>query len=309
MIHFAIVSRSTDGLALVANSDSPLVSMHPGLEDAQRKIKLLSRISARFPDRCSLYCGSYVIHFITALDLTLLVLCDVTYPQVLAFSFLSDLQKEFLVFFDKQKVLTVQRPYSLIDFDIPLQRLKHRYNNPRSLNTKVNLQVLSEELRLRPPYVLCEEELRPGYGQRSNNEVTTTAASPFMRYLPLHFVGIVSLSLSCFCALLNFTRAVHIINDTHAHIGQEFDTEHYQTGATFFVCCFLSLYQSYLICYPHKRRKALACATLGSICVCQLYLYEHRSIFGLIFHVTVACYGTFVIITRQMQSKLPQYTL
>ena len=61
MIYFAIVSRSTDGLALAANSDSPQMSAHPGLEDAYRKMKLLSRISARFEDRCTLPCDSYAI--------------------------------------------------------------------------------------------------------------------------------------------------------------------------------------------------------------------------------------------------------
>jgi hypothetical protein len=54
--------------------------------------------------------------------------------------------------------------------DVPLQKLKQKYNNPRSLSTRVNLQDLSQELRLRPPYVLCEEELRPGYGQKSSTD-------------------------------------------------------------------------------------------------------------------------------------------
>ena len=72
---------------------------------------------------------------------------------------------------------------------------------------------------------------------------------------------------------------------------------------------FVYLFQAYLIYYPLKRRKSLACATLGSLCICQLYLWEHRSIFGLVFHITVACYGTFVIMTRQVRNKLPQYTL
>ncbi|WAQ94139.1 SC22A-like protein [Mya arenaria] len=262
MIHFAVVSRSTDGLTLVANSDSPLMSMHLGLEEAYRKLKMLSRLSAKFPDRWTLHSSTYAIHSITALDLSLLVLCDVTYPQVLAFSFLFDLQREFL-------------------------KLKQRYNNPRHLSTCVNLQDLSEELRLRPPYMIGEEELRPGFGQRkAGDNIKCTVAMPYTRYLPLHVLGVLSLSLCCFCALLNFSRGVHIINDTHAHM----DT-------------------AYLICYPHKRRAALACATLSSICVCQLYLYEQRSVLGLGFHIMVACYGTFVIVTRKMQSKLPQYTL
>jgi len=41
-----------------------------------------------------------------------------------------------------------------------------------------------------------------------------------MRFLPMQLVGIVSLVLSCFCALLNFSRGVHIISDTHGHIDE-----------------------------------------------------------------------------------------
>ena len=61
MIYFSIISRTTDGLALVANSDSPPLALHPGLEAAHRNLKLLSRVSAKFPDRCTLHCGAYVI--------------------------------------------------------------------------------------------------------------------------------------------------------------------------------------------------------------------------------------------------------
>lgn len=68
-------------------------------------------------------------------------------------------------------------------------------------------------------------------------------------------------------------------------------------------------FQVYLMCYPRKQRKPLACATLGSVCLCQLYLWELRNNVQIFFHVTVACYGTFVIFTRPVQEKLPQYTL
>lgn len=309
MIYFAITSRSLDGLALAANSDSPQMSEFPGLEDMYRKMKLLSRISAKFQDRCTLPGDSYVIYFITAQDLSYFVLCDTTYPRVLAFSFLTDLQREFLRFYDRKKIMSVQRPYALIDFDVVLQKLKHRYNNPRSLSSQINFQLLSEELRLRPPYVLCDEELRPGYGQMQDNKRKTTTASVYNRYLPLHMLGMLSLALSCLCALLNFTRGVHMMNDTHSHIDSSFDSGHVQTCVTFFIGCFLSLYQAFLIFYPLKQQRPLACATLGSLCLCQLYLWEHRSLSGLMFHVTVACYGTFVIFSRKLEAKLPQYTL
>lgn len=243
MIYFAIVSRTSDGLALTGNSDSPQLYRHQDLDDAYRKMKLLSRISARFPDRCTLLAEPYAIHFITALNLSLFVLCDVTYPQVLAFSFLSDMQRDFLGFYDKARIVAVQRPYALIEFDIMIQKLKQRYNNPRSLSTRVNLQDLSEELRLRPPYVLCEEELRPGYGQQKNKDpYRTTTASSYSQYLPLHLLGVLSLTLSCFCAVLNFSRGVHLINETHSHIDTTFDVD--LSDWCHILCMFISVFVS-----------------------------------------------------------------
>ena len=56
------------------------------------------------------------LSFISALNITYSVLCDVSYPSVLAFSFLSDIQKEFLMDYDKSKVDSALRPYSLIAF-------------------------------------------------------------------------------------------------------------------------------------------------------------------------------------------------
>ncbi|KAL5006632.1 hypothetical protein ScPMuIL_015438 [Solemya velum] len=112
--------------------------------------------------------------------------------------------------------------------------------------------------------------------------------------------------LNCFCALLNLTRAVAVINDAHI---DEFSPDHYQYAVTFLVCSFLSLYQIYLMHHPQKRRHSLACATLGSICLCQIYLWEYRTNILILFHITVACLGTFVIFTRKVSHKLPQYSL
>ncbi|KAL3831851.1 hypothetical protein ACJMK2_023550 [Sinanodonta woodiana] len=308
MIQFVIISRSHDGLPLAANSDSPPMGPASALQEAYKYMKVLSRISGKFPDRCTFQFEPYTIHFISALGLTYLVLCEDSYPAVLAMSFLDEIQKEFLQCYEKKKIEEVQRPYALIDFDITLQKLKQRYNNTRSLTTRLNLAQLSQELKMRPPYMVCPDELRPGYGESKNNNATlSTTASLHSRYLPSTLYVIISLGLNCFCALLNLSRGIVVINE--AHIDSVYDSEHYQYGATFLICCFLSLYQIYLIINPLRRRKALACATLASNCLCQLYLWEYRNNLQILFHVTVACYGTFVIFTRKVQEKLPQYTL
>ncbi len=51
-----------------------------------------------------------------------------------------------------------------------LQRTKHRYNNPRNLSTRVNLSDMSEEMRLRPPYMVQEEDILFSNGTRNGHQ-------------------------------------------------------------------------------------------------------------------------------------------
>lgn len=44
--------------------------------------------------------------------------------------------------------------------DTFIQKTKQRYNNPRSLSTKINLADMQTEIKLRPPYQLSPEDLR-----------------------------------------------------------------------------------------------------------------------------------------------------
>lgn len=303
-----MVSRKSDGHPLCANTDSPSVDQHSNLHEAYKQMKLFSRIGGRFPDRCSFLMEDFAVHFISALGIIYLVVCDSTYPTVLAFSYLDEIQKDFLLNFEKQKINSSSRPYDLIEFDITLQKVKQRYNNPRSLTTRLNLADLSQELKLRPPYIISPEDLRPS-GSSTDGAKTYSSSATFRRYgryIPADPLVLISISLNCFCAFLNLTRGLSVINDAHI---ENFDTDHYQYAAAFFICCALSLYQVYLMCYPLKKRKALACATVASICICQLYLWEYRNNYQIVFHIIVACLGTFVIFTRKVQEKLPQYTL
>jgi hypothetical protein len=54
--------------------------------------------------------------FITALGVTCLVLCEASYPAILAFSCLSEVEKEFIKTYDREKLEAVVRPYACIDF-------------------------------------------------------------------------------------------------------------------------------------------------------------------------------------------------
>ena len=43
--------------------------------------------------------------------------------------------------------------------EVYLQKIKHRYQNTRSLTTKLNLSQMSTELQLRPPYIVQGDDL------------------------------------------------------------------------------------------------------------------------------------------------------
>ncbi|XP_048754228.1 vesicle-trafficking protein SEC22a-like isoform X1 [Ostrea edulis] len=310
-VHNILISRTSDGLLLTANTDARTCSDPEELKKSFNQAKLLARISSRIPDRATYVIDQFTIHMISALNLTYLVICDSNYPSVLAFTFLDDVQREFLQSNERERVESVTRPYALIQFDTALQRIKQRYNSTRSMASKLNLSQLQEEIKLRPPHMITPEELRPGGGANVNStdsQTHFTLAIPkrYGNYLPINLLVVVSICLNSLCAVLNFTRGVAVINEAHI---EDFARDHYQNAASFIFCSFLLLFQVYLMCYPRKQRKPLACATLGSVCLCQLYLWELRNNVQIFFHVTVACYGTFVIFTRPVQEKLPQYTL
>ena len=114
MIKFAVVHRASDGLALSASTD-----MEAGVElrESKRLSKLLSRKARNYPVRSTMEVGRFRIFFTTESDVCFLLICEVNFAAVLAFSFLDDLKREFLMKYTKGAVEKALRPYSFIDFD------------------------------------------------------------------------------------------------------------------------------------------------------------------------------------------------
>ncbi|KAG9348763.1 hypothetical protein JZ751_029080 [Albula glossodonta] len=88
-----------------------------------------------------------------------MMICTDSYPNVLAFCFLDELQREFIVTYDTKRINGAIRPYSFIEFDTFIQKTKQRYNSPRSLSTKINLADMQTEIKLRPPYQLSVDDV------------------------------------------------------------------------------------------------------------------------------------------------------
>ncbi|KAM6162315.1 vesicle-trafficking protein SEC22a isoform 4-T4 [Erethizon dorsatum] len=277
----ASVIRVRDGLPLSASTD---YEQNTGMQECRKYFKMLSRKLAQLPDRCTLKTGHYNINFISSLGVSYMMLCTENYPNVLAFSFLDELQKEFITTYNMMKTNTAVRPYCFIEFDNFIQRTKQRYNNPRSLSTKINLSDMQMEIKLRPPYQIPMCELGPANGVTSAFSVDCKGAgkisSAHQRLEPATLSGIVAFILSLLCGALNLIRGFHAIE---------------------------SLLQCYLLVYYTGWRNVKSFLTFGLICLCNMYLYELRNLWQLFFHVTVGAFVTLQIWLRQAQGKAPDY--
>ncbi|KAJ6665484.1 hypothetical protein lerEdw1_003325 [Lerista edwardsae] len=113
MILSASVVRVRDGLPLSASTD---YEQSVGVQECRKYFKILAKRLAQLPDRCTLQAGQYNINFISSLGVSYMMLCTENYPGVLAFSFLDELQKEFITTYNMMKTNTAVRPYCFIEF-------------------------------------------------------------------------------------------------------------------------------------------------------------------------------------------------
>ncbi|XP_072820079.1 vesicle-trafficking protein SEC22a isoform X3 [Vicugna pacos] len=333
MILSASVIRVRDGLPLSASTD---YEQGTGMQECRKYFKMLSRKLAQLPDRCTLKTGHYNIKFciiylhpmlfhkgcqaiykkkkkrihensfISSLGVSYMMLCTENYPNVLAFSFLDELQKEFITTYNVMKTNTAVRPYCFIEFDNFIQRTKQRYNNPRSLSTKINLCDMQMEIKLRPPYQISMGELGSANGVTSAFSVDYKGAgkisSAHQRLEPATLAGIVAFILSLLCAALNLIRGFHAIESLLQSDGEDFNYI-----VAFFLGTAACLYQCYLLVYYTSWRNVKSFLTFGLICLCNMYLYELRNLWQLFFHVTVGAFVTLQIWLRQAQGKAPDY--
>ncbi|XP_029646162.1 vesicle-trafficking protein SEC22a [Octopus sinensis] len=311
-IYQTMISRTSDGLPLSASTDriSPSSQSKINLQEGFQQLKLVCKRATHFADRCSYIVGPLAIYFISALNITYSVLCDVSYPSVLAFSFLNDVQREFLLDYDKSKVDAALRPYSLIAFDTKLQKIKSKYNNPRSLTTRLNLSELSQEIKLRPPFQISAHQIQPELlNDKKNGAVLSRYVSAGIggRYIPLGVSGCTALFMSALCSALHLLHGFNVLGTGVVDV---YDEDFTQYAAAFFISFFLTGFQIYLMLVPVKKKTALAGATLASICLCQLYVWEYKnSIIATLFYVAVASFTTFIICTRRLEEKQKQYML
>uniref|UniRef100_A0A3B4BEX1 Longin domain-containing protein n=1 Tax=Periophthalmus magnuspinnatus TaxID=409849 RepID=A0A3B4BEX1_9GOBI len=299
MVMFASVVRIKDGLPLSASTD---YEQDAELQETKRHLKTLSKKLSQLPDRCSLKSGPYNVNFTSSLGVGYLMVCTASYPNVLAFCFLDELQREFIITYDPKRISTVVRPYSFIEFDTFIQKTKQRYNNPRSLSTKLNLSDMQTEIRLRPPYQLSLEELHELNGGNKHGNAKYNAPTQMLE--PLSLSGIVACVLTALCGGLNLLRGVHAIESILQNGGEDFNYV-----IAFFLGTAACIYQCYLFAYFSVWRSIKSFLAFALICLSNMYLYELRNLWQILFHVAVGAFMTLQIRLRRPIGKAPDYNV
>ncbi|XP_028847579.1 vesicle-trafficking protein SEC22a-like isoform X2 [Denticeps clupeoides] len=301
MVLFASVVRVRDGLPLSASTD---FEQDKGLQDSKRHLKDVSKKLRQFPDRCTLKSGHYNVNFTSSLGVGYMMICRESYPNVLAFCFLDELQREFIVTYDTTRISSAVRPYSFIEFDNFIQKIKQRYNSPRSLSTKISLADMQTEIKLRPPYQLSPEDLGSINGFSHQAPSKYKGIAPHQMLEPVTLPGVVSCVLSLLCAGLNLLRGVHAIESLLQN-----DDADFNYVIAFFLGTAACLYQCCLLAYFSVWRNIKSFLTFALICLCNMYLYELRNVWQILFHVMVGAFTTLQIRLRQPQGKAPDYNV
>lgn len=301
MIRFAVINRARDGLALSASTD-----MDTGLDlvDSKKSVKLLAKKARQFPTKCFMKIGRFKIYFLTENDICCLLICEELYASVLAFSYLDNLRREFLDQYPKQAIEKAIRPYSFIEFDNFIQRTKQKYNNTRSLAVRIDLAELTEELQRNPPYEITDANF---IGQPRRKSDPVSSRGPPSKLVPLSWPGIISCSLSLFCALLNLIRVVPFVSE-HGNEPQE-EAGWMVKGTAFFLSGCINIFQCYLLMQHVTRRQLLNLSAIIVNILLIITLMDLRNVFQISFHLVVSVLISVVTWYRPIQGKLPDYNV
>jgi vesicle transport protein SEC22 len=133
-----------DGLPLCASVDDD--QSEAALAEVKQQVRqVLRKLSRNSEAQASIDCGAYTLHYLIEADVIYLCICERSYPRKLAFTFLSDLAREFATTHPSPQVHSPSlRPYAFMDFDSFIAKTKTTYADSRASQ---NLDKLNDELR------------------------------------------------------------------------------------------------------------------------------------------------------------------
>lgn len=137
------IARVADGLPLAASMQEDEQTGRNLLEYQNQAKQLFRRMNQGSPERGSLETGPYLFHYMIDRGVCTLILCEKTFSKRLAFAYIEDINNEFFSQYGN-RVDTVSRPYSFIEFDTYIQKGKRSYMDSRA---RRNLNQLNTELQ------------------------------------------------------------------------------------------------------------------------------------------------------------------
>jgi vesicle transport protein SEC22 len=107
--------------------------------------QVLRKLTRSSEPQASIDAGAYTLHYLVDSDVAFLCICDASYPRKLAFTYLSDLAREFTTTYPAQQIHSpTQRPYAFMEFDNFISKTRATYADSRATQ---NLDKLNDELR------------------------------------------------------------------------------------------------------------------------------------------------------------------
>lgn len=144
MVLLTMIGRAEDGLLLSASGMTDGEFSGSSSPEYQNQAKqLFKTLRKESPPQMTLETGNYVFHYLLENSICYLCLCERTFSKRLAFSYLEELANEFQRQYG-QRLYTVNRPYSFIEFDTYIQSAKKKLNASRS---RRNINMLSNDLQ------------------------------------------------------------------------------------------------------------------------------------------------------------------
>lgn len=139
-----MIARLSDALPLSASvhDDTHLQSGRSLVEYQNQAKQLFRRMNQNSPVRGSIETGIYLFHYYIDREVCYLTMCDAQFSKRTAFSYLEELASQFAADY-ASRVNTVQRPYSFIEFDTQIQKIKKQYLDTR----KSNMNRINNELQ------------------------------------------------------------------------------------------------------------------------------------------------------------------
>jgi hypothetical protein len=207
MLHFTIIARQSDALALAADTDTT-----GGAAADLERLKLtaknvLRKLAAEFagsshlqPPLLTVESGSYSYHVLTEGGAMFLTLSDSSSPAALAFAYLEDVAREFTQQYGGQ-IAQATRPYTFIKFDTYLQKTKKVFSSASSARSASALQRANRPQVVRRTFreVMESESVSPTGGGRGGFPGTPAARSASSSSLT---IACIALSIGTACAFV-----------------------------------------------------------------------------------------------------------